>query len=322
MKPPFRSLLSGPMEQFVQFKCQQGYAYDDQAGLLRRFDRFLSARGYPLSHLTTEIVTEYDGTLGSILPQTRRHVLSVVLQFCRFLHAVDPRSQVRFARPPPRHRAVCFYVFEQCQVVTLMEAARALRGPGSIRAEVMRVLIGLLYASGLRIGEALALELRDVDLAAGRLFVRRGKFAKERQVALTPDTVRALRAWLVFRARHAGEGTHDPWFIGRVDRRLTYCQVNRAFRNLVRQCGLLPATHPAQPRLHDLRHTYACHCLRRWRKAGFDIHVKLPLLATAMGHVSFLETQMYLHVTQAELEQAAGRFHRFVFPLTTQETLP
>ena len=61
------------------------------------------------------------------------------------------------------------------------------------------------------------------------------------------------------------------------------------------------------PRLHDLRHTYACNCLQKWRREGADLKAKLPVLATAMGHTKIEHTQIYLHVTPAQLREASER---------------
>ena len=66
------------------------------------------------------------------------------------------------------------------------------------------------------------------------------------------------------------------------------------------------------PRLHDLRHSFACHCLIRWYNQGADVNANLPILAAAMGHVHIQATQIYLHLSSAILKQAAQRFlHTF-----------
>jgi integrase len=91
-------------------------------------------------------------------------------------------------------------------------------------------------------------------------------------------------------------------FVGAYDKALSYDQAHRAFRRLCSQCGL---DGKPPPRLHDLRHNYACRRLVLWRQEGRDVNAMLPVLATLMGHVNIFHTQIYLHIELSELHQAS-----------------
>jgi integrase len=172
----------------------------------------------------------------------------------------------------------------------------------------MRFLIGLLYSTGLRISEALALSLGDVRRVDSTLFVRRGKFRKERLVPLSSSTGEAVDRWLVRRAGYAGSQPCAPLFVTGWNRRLSRDRACRLFRRLCIHCGI-DGDPPA--RLHDLRHNYACACIARWRRAHDDLDALLPVLANAMGHADYHATEIYIHINAAALQQAGGRFKQY-----------
>lgn len=301
----FRSPLAEAMELFVAFKRMQGYEYSHQAGMLGYFDCFLLGRDCADGLLRPAHFDAYLATTAGLCHSTREGRLSVVRQFSRHLHAYHPESAVVPARLLPRHcRSIRFRRIEPEQVRELMDAAGRLRPKLSVRPPCIRFLIGLLYTTGLRIGEALRLNLEDIDHRNGTLFVRRGKFGKERLVALADTTLGALDVWLHLRSRHASASPSAPLLAGRPNTRLTYCQAKYAFGTLCRQCGL---EGQPPPRLHDLRHNFACRCIGCWREEGKDVDVLLPVLANAMGHVDIFTTQIYIHIEAASLHEASDR---------------
>jgi len=210
----------------------------------------------------------------------------------------------------PRHaRQIRFFRITENDVNELMNAATRLRPKNSIRPHSIRFLIGILYSTGLRISEALKLDLRDVDLKRSTLLVQMGKFGKDRLVPVSPSTLDALNAWLQLRSHYAETGATAPLFLGAWNRRLTYGQASYVFRRLCRCCGLLGKPPPC---LHDLRHNYACRRITLWREAGQDIEALLPILANAMGHSNIFSTQLYIHTDPQTLLQASAKFNSHV----------
>lgn len=243
-------------------------------------------------------------------PNTRQNRLSTVREFCRYMRAFDPQAFVPLPASLPRHPyRMRFYPIAPDQIPQLMATAGRLRPTHGLRPHAIRFLIGLLYATGLRIGEALNLDLRDVDEDRGSLFLRQGKFGKDRLVVLSPSTLRAVQVWLRHRSLYAGTGANAPLFVGAYNQRLTYSQAAKAFACLCRQCGLRGTP---RPRHHDLRHNYASQCLALWRQAGKDLGALLPVLTNAMGHVNVFATQVYLHVNAETLVHAAAKFNAHV----------
>jgi integrase/recombinase XerD len=261
--------------------------------------------------LHSEYFTGYLASLSHLKPENRESRMGVVHPFSRYLNAFRPESRVMPLRMLPAvARSIRFCRITPDEVGVLMDVAGQLSP--KIRAACIRFLIGLLYTTGLRISEAINLNLGDVDLARSTLFVHRGKFGKDRLVALAPSTTEALKTWLNLRSFHAGNGNSAPLLVSAPDKRLSYQQAKHAFTKLRAQCEL-PGNPP--PRLHDLRHNYASECLARWRREGKDIQTLLPILSAAMGHVNPRSTQRYVHIDAATLLDASGKIHdRFIQP--------
>lgn len=312
-QPTYKSPLGDMMEQFVIHKRMQGYDYAAQEKELRFFDRFLCGEDCPCELLRRADFCGYLETLSHLSLKSRENRLGVVHQFSLYLNAHRPESHVMPGRLLPAFvRNIRFCRITSSEVCELMCAAEKLPPKGGIRCACIRFLIGLLYTTGLRISEAIGLNLGDVDLERSTLFVHRGKFGKDRLIALSPSTLNALNKWLHLRSSHAGTGSTDPLFVSAPNKRLGYQQAKRAFRKLCNQCGL--HSEPP-PRLHDLRHNYASECLARWQHSGENIEILLPVLSTAMGHVNPCATQRYIHINASTLLDASENIHaRFSQP--------
>lgn len=310
----FESPLADRMERFIVHKQMQGLDYTDPAYRLTFFDRFLCSEDCSDGLLRSEHFSGYLESMAHLKLKTRGNRLGVVHQFSLYLNAFRPDSRVMPLRLLPAvEQSIRFHRITAAEVGALMDAATKLSP--KIRAACIRFLIGLLYATGLRISEALNLNLGDIDLERSTLFVRRGKFGKNRLIALAPSSVEALNTWLGLRSFYAGSGNPAPLLVGAPNKRLSYQQAKRAFRKLRTQCGL---QGDPPPRLHDLRHNYASECLARWRCEGKDIQALLPVLSAAMGHVNPRASQRYIHINAAALLDASAKIHNH-FILSTED---
>jgi site-specific recombinase XerD len=171
------------------------------------------------------------------------------------------------------------------------------------------MLLGLLYSTGIRIGEAFALNLEDFHSQEPSLYVAKGKFRKARWVPLSASVSGALCSYVERRRAMGLCGPDAPLLVNQRGRRLCHPTVYHAFLRLLRQCGI-PHSRDTGPRIHDMRHTFAVHRLLAWYRDGQDVNARLPWLATYLGHVDIQSTQVYLQATAELLEQVDQRFHR------------
>jgi integrase len=175
----------------------------------------------------------------------------------------------------------------------------------------LRTLVGLLAATGLRPGEVLALDVRDVDLAAGVLAVRESKFGKSRFVPLDESTRAALAAYATTRDALRPSRESPAFLITARGRRLGACALRRTFARLCQIVGLRSRRHARRvgrgPRLQDMRHSFATRRLIEWYRAGLDVDRLMPRLATYLGHVSTVETYWYIQAVPELLRLATER---------------
>jgi len=304
------SCLALPIRRFIQLRQLSGTDYHTQAQLLVYFDRFLVAQKVTGSQLTRQIVEAYEKTLSHLMPRGRANRMCVVRQLCEYLSRDDPLAYVpEPLRTPSSQTTFVPYIYSEDEVRALLAAAARLAPSGALRGPTYQTLLGLLYSTGLRIGEAMALNLVDFHRDNALLYVDQGKFRKARWVPLSPSTVAALSRYVERRQPTRPNTPDAPLLLNQRGRRLQHCTVNQCWHGLLNQCGITRRAHNAS-RLHDLRHSFAVHRLLAWYQDGKDINARLAWLATYMGHVDIRSTQVYLQPTVELLEQINGRFHR------------
>jgi integrase len=177
----------------------------------------------------------------------------------------------------------------------------------------MRVIVLLLYATGLRVREAVALNRADLDLDQSLLTVVKSKFFKSRLVPFSPRLGQVLLAYL---SRPTGPGSNlgkdTPVFTTRRGSRVNQYTVEAAFRRVCQEAGVRRDDCARyQPRLHDLRHTAAVHRVTAWYRRNKDVQRLLPQLSVYLGHVHLAATQVYLTMTPELLNEANQRFERY-----------
>lgn len=311
-EPQFASALADSFQAFAAYKRSLGQDFRVQETIFADLDRYLRKRPPLEQHLSASVLEGWMATTPSIGPNARRRRLLFVRQFCKWMALSEPSFFVpNLLDLPRRLPARQPFIYTVSQIQTLLDTASKLTPVGSLRPRTYRCLIGLLYGAGLRISEALALNVGDFDSGQQLLLIRETKFHKSRYVPLTPSVSASVDDYLRIR-REAGNALppEASIFVNERGRRCAYQSASRAFLTLARRCGLRGPPGQPGPRIHDLRHAHAVHCLTRWYEEGVDVQAKLPLLSTYLGHSSIAATQVYLTITADLLRLGAARFHR------------
>jgi integrase/recombinase XerD len=209
------------------------------------------------------------------------------------------------------------YIYSTDELRRLIAATDSLRTAKSrLQALTIRTLLLVLYGTGMRIGEALALNIQDVDMAECILTIRDTKFFKMRLVPVGPTLARKIDQYIRERcALPLPAGEASALFATRTGNRWDYNSVSERFRR-VRHVACIQRDTDAryQPRLHDLRHSYTTHRLIAWYRTGADVQRLLPQLSTYLGHKDLASTQRYLTMTADLLQEAGGRFEQYAQP--------
>jgi integrase len=287
-----------------------GYKLSIEGDQLHRFAQFAEAQGHD-GTLTVELAVAWANSSkrGSDIYRARR--LETIRTLAKYCALFEPETQIPAPRLlGPAHRRIEPHIYTAQEIEKLLESAIKIKPRNGLRPATMRCLIGLLFSTGLRISEALHLTCADVDFEEGRLVVRDTKFRKSRYVPLHPSTVVALKDYARFRDRRVPLKYARPtFFLSDDGGPLRYRQALYAFQCIRRQVGWTRGKRP--PRLHDLRHTFACNRLLAWYKQGIDVNSVIFLLSVYMGHGKVTDTYWYLTGTPSLMAIAAQRFECF-----------
>jgi site-specific recombinase XerD len=306
-------MLGAAIEIYVAACRAVGARFFTEARVLRAFVR--AAGNVPLATITTARCRSFcDCGVPPTASAARRYqVLRGLWAFA--ISRGMARASPLPSRPPRVLSTFKPHIYSIEELRRLFDATDGLSHPTSpLQPLTFRTLLLLLYGAGLRAGEALRLRLEDVDLETGLLRIRDTKFFKSRDLPIGSALCTMLRRYGAQRRRLARPlGECSAFFATRTGRPLSLDRLERVFRRLRRDVRLLlpHAGRRAQPRLHDLRHSFAVHRLLEWYRDGADVQQRLPWLSTYLGHRKLVATQIYLSLTPAVLDAAATRFARY-----------
>jgi integrase len=233
----------------------------------------------------------------------------MVRRFAAWLSAFDPRTEI----PPRRllecrHRRRKPHIFTDREIEQLMGSLAGLPSPTGLRALTYVTLIGLLAATGLRPGEALSLDILDVDLKDGVLTIRQTKFGKSRFVPVEQSALTALTHYAECRDELCSRRQTDAFLVSERGTRLQHCAARRTFARVSQAIGLRPSADGRRigrgPRLQDFRHTFATRRLIDWYRAGLDVEREMPKLADYLGHANVGHTYWYIEAVPELLQLA------------------
>lgn len=311
----FRSPVASSLQAFLEMRITIGRKGESDQKILYFLDRFLMSELKPGRPITADLAERWFKSMEHLSVGTRLNRMSIMRQFCAYLSNFDPKTCV-IHRHLPRRKRPAPHIYSLQEMNLILAAAGKIGPEGSLRPVLICTLFGLLYSSGLRIGEALKLLLTDVDIEGKLLTIRDTKFKKSRYVPLSPSTTHQLENFLQQReAAGASTDPNAPVFISPSGQAYGHQRICKIFLKILRDIGLRGPKGERGPRIHDLRHTFAVNRLAQWYRRGDNINAKLPLLATYLGHSSLVGTETYLHATAELLEQSNIRFkNHFAVP--------
>jgi len=299
------------ISDYVGFKQSLGMSFETNASLLRAFCRMVG--NAEVEQINFDSILRYlYGNGGASYCYRKYQALSGLYRYATargyVIRSSFPETKPRL---PP---AYVPYIYTPQELSSLMKAAETLDASGShIDALTFRTLLLLLFNTGLRIGEALSLKLADVSLSENLLVIRNSKFGKSRLVPINLRLGELLGGYIA--KKHAAPLDYDqdpPVFVYRNGLPISHWCVEMTFRRLCNHCGIRRDDGSRyQPRLHDIRHTFAVSRLLEWYRNGYDVQRFLPHLSTYLGHVEIASTQSYLRMIPQLLREAASLFEKY-----------
>jgi integrase len=317
----FHSALGEDMASYLELKRAVGFKAQNSEKVLHQFDRFLVRRFSKARDLSLPILEAWLAYPPGLKAATRALRMTTIRQLCLYRKRTQPGVYVPDKQNAwkiwPRRLPYKPHIFTMDEVKRVLRAALELQPyrDNPHRPQTFFNLLLLLYATGLRISEAHALRVGDVNWTEGTLLIRESKFFKTRLVPVRSDLLESLRGYQTLRCIPTAPSSPDlPFFQREHGRDYGLEGLRKVGIHLLRSAGLKPAVGRIGPRLHDLRHTFAVRCIERWYADGRDVQNLLPRLATYMGHADIRSTQYYLTITDTILRHAAARFEHACSP--------
>jgi site-specific recombinase XerD len=295
------------IEQFIAYRQSLGEQWPSNC-TVRAFGRFVGA-GVEVANVSPEQVNGFLAGDGPIT-LTWHIKLSGLRAF--YQYAVSRGHVAKAPLPtvlPKRPPAFVPHVYSQEELCRLLRAAKRFDRPSCLEPGTLHLMLLVLYGTGLRVSELVGLNRTDVDLTERLMKVRQSKFGKTRLVPFGPQLHQVL---LEYDKRHPSSGDGTPFFATRLRGRVKKDTLQHNYRILCDQTGIRRTDGARfQPRIHDLRHTFAVHRLTSWYRQGADVQRLLPFLSVYLGHVHIRATQVYLSMTPELLEEASNRFEQY-----------
>jgi integrase/recombinase XerD len=284
-------ILSLAIGEYVQRKRTEGHRFDKGEQTLILFLRQVG--DVALERVKTRQMLKFlDGPRTSTVTWRKKH--SLLRHFFEYWSARDAMPELLMpTMRPPTPCTFTPYIYSRAQIRALVRTTRSASATG-VAASTMRALILFLYGTGVRLGEALALRCEDVDLNARRMHVGGGgRFSRSRHLPIGGDLARVLGAYLKSRNRLM---PNAALVFSSVDgSELKQRRLSTIFRQLCLSTGISRCDGAVyQPRMHDLRSTFAVHRLTTWLKSGARLSRMLPALAAYLGQQELASAERYL----------------------------
>lgn len=302
--------LREAVHDYLTMRRNLGFKLHEAGRLLPAFVTLMEQRH--ASYITPQLALAWAQQSLTVQPAERARRLSIVRTFARHRSATDPRTQI----PPEgllpyRPKRARPYLYTAEEIESLLRAALSLPAREGLQPWTYHCLFGLLAVTGMRIGEARNLELRDVDLRTDVLTIRNAKFGKSRLIPIHASTRLVLADYLARRERRwAARPVSSYMFVSNRGNQLDGGDIRRTFYALSRDVGLRGQNDSHGPRIHDLRHRFAVMTLLRWYQSGEDVERRLPILSAYLGHVHVSDTFWYLSAWPELMREAMSRLER------------
>ena len=292
---------TGPFAKYikdhVELKQAVGYKYIAEAEHLKRFDIFTLEHYSSAKTLTRTIVLDWCSKKSYEAQANQCGRASIIRQFSKYLDNIGIEAYIIPKGFYPVESQYTPYIYTDQELKQFFAETENchynLQAPW--RHLIMPVFFRLIYTSGLRVSEARLLKVGDVDLSNGILTINNSKKDNSRLVPISNSLIKKCLNYSASVHQHSNQD--DFYFPAAGGKPMTNINIYRNFRRFLWRAGISHGGRGHGPRIHDFRHSFCVHCLKKWSEEGKDLMAYLPILRTYLGHDSFKETAYYLRLT-------------------------
>jgi integrase len=301
----FQSGFATQIHNFIEQKKAVGFLYNQESRHLAHFDKLCYDNVPKATELTRDICNLWATKKSTERNNSFRDRISPVREFARFIIRNGGEAYIipiNMVRKSARHQP---YIYSKSEIAAIWKEVDKIVSTKAYPAKqaVLSAIVRVLYCTGLRPCEIRRLQSSDVDLNAGKFFIRESKGHKDRIVMLSDDLADYLRVYDREISKHFPS---REWFFPNV--RGGFCPsswLNDKFLHICQHLKIC-AISGNVPRMYDMRHTMATHRLYEWMKTGVNIHEEIQNLSRYMGHAQLSDTFYYIHLVPEQIQMLAG----------------
>jgi len=298
------------IENFIKLKHNLGYGASSMERSLRAFDRFAKLKGATRLFISEPLAKEWCAKRKGEANDTWSHRINFLRQFCIYLFNMGFDTYIPQKSPSKHDSNFIPYIYSEEERITILKGVDNLRlydRHMNVSLFIMPVLVRLLFATGLRIGEALALKTEDVNLESGFLVVKKSKNGKERIVPFTNSLSRVLAQYVSYRDKLPCIKSNAFFIKPNGDNYFSLSSINYWWHKIlagakIPRRGIIPG-----PRLYDIRHSFCVSSMKNMTEQGKDLYYTLPVLSTYIGHSSITSTDKYVRMTSDMYPDLLGK---------------
>lgn len=324
MSRNFYSVFGPYMDQFIDLKKSLGYKYSDIGYAFSSFDGLAIAKNLSEITITKEFTDDWCTKRPNESDKTRYNRIQQIRQFVQFLCDLGFRSYI--PKLPQNKSTFRPYIFSHDEIQAIISVCDKLTcSPRHHNSSIIAIplLLRFLYATGIRISEALYLTYNDINLQERYLILRQCKNGKDRMIPLSESLANACDEYMKYRRLITPIGKESRLLVSSTGSPLTNHIAYKWFRRTIYLANISHGGRGFGPRMHDLRHTFSVHSLAAMSKSGLDLYYSLPILSTYLGHQSLEATDSYVRLTAEmypELIKKSSDICSSVFPVIDTNT--
>ena len=311
----FYGIYEKTFSEFVIYKRSLGFNYGKSYIYnLKRLNKFLIDQYHPSEVVLTQLmVLGFLGEFNNFSSRTFHNTECLLRQLGLYLERMGYTNI--YIYPENKKKVTSFfvpYVYSKDEICRLFNATDSL--PEKSKYDdtyriFYQTLFRLLYSTGMRISEALNLKEEDINLEVGTITINNGKNNVSRILPVCDSMLYWLRKYHHYTF---DDNRHEYFFkpirCNRIKR--SHSTITHFFKShLIPLVSINRKKDKTGPRIHDLRHTFACHSLDKIIKEGKDAYCVLPSLSVYMGHMNIESTEKYLRLTEEHFKEMTDAIH-------------
>ena len=289
------------MSQFIDMKRKLGFEYKTGSFILSKIDNLAEIRKETSPGITKDFAEDWSKKQPNESEHYRCDRIRFLVQFSSYLCDVGIQSYIPKLPRSSQHTFIP-YIYSKQEIDDIFKASDKLRlkSHANFNTSLISIpaLIRLLYCTGIRINEALAIRKRDINLDEKYLRITDSKNGKERIIPISDSLVSVCKEYVGYRNHLLQSNIQSEYFFVRLNgQKCSYKSIGKWFKKCLNGANIKYMGEKYGPRIHDLRHTFAVTSLANMADSGIDLYASLPILSCYLGHQSLDATNHYVRLT-------------------------